>query len=343
MKSGEKTLKAMSWNINTGHDYYGDFSQPVDKQHIVRTLDRIVETIVSENPDVALLQEVDYDWVGTQHIDQLECLATKAGFAYHAKGKHHCSIVPERLREYLGDWNNVVWNRDTGTGILSRYPVKEASAFTFGQDFSDCRPVSKFAQLLNESKGYTKAILDVDGADVTVFSVHLLNDIMYRITNHIKVPVRNITFMRKFHFAKLIEHIRKTSGQLIIGGDFNTIPPESDRHNFDDEDNADRRYGDPDDYRGDCGMHIIRHERTLKTIPALAGQGSPDEIRKYWTYPTHNPSRTLDYIFVSTTLEIQDYKVISKNQIKRLQDEGGVQGEYIPSDHLPVAATVTFP
>jgi endonuclease/exonuclease/phosphatase family metal-dependent hydrolase len=135
--------------------------------------------------------------------------------------------------------------------------------------------------------------------------------------------IRGETFARVFQMQKLLEHVREhleSSGMpLIVAGDLNTVPRESQL------DFAYSKAGDPDTYERDISLVLLRESKLLRTIPQLDGQGDPETIRPYWTYPS-DPDRTLDYIFVSAGLLIDDYSVVRD----------------AVSDHLGVLASISI-
>jgi endonuclease/exonuclease/phosphatase family metal-dependent hydrolase len=292
-------------NINTGHGARGEFRERLDRGTLERNLGRIADLLTTESPDIVCLQEVDFRWRGTNDIDEATWLANRAGYRYVHSCAHHRSPLPDFVRRFWPS-REVVWNRDCGTAILSRIPFTATHEYTFGQTLTSNPIANHFAGLLNESKGYTFVEVEVEGRPIGIINVHLLNDIVYEILRAVGRQVRGEIFARAWQVEKLIEHVkeRHASGvAMIVAGDFNSVPREDRLHHVDSDN------GDPDDYRRDITMVLMRESKVLETIPALFGLGSRETIREFHTYPAIDPDRTLDYIFASPEFAFSTYKV----------------------------------
>ncbi len=307
-------------NINTGHGAMGAFRQVLDRKHVETNLHAVVDLLQKDSPDIVCLQEVDFQWRGTCSIDQAEWIAKRAGYAHVHGCAHHKSPLPTALRRVIRK-NEIIFTRNCGTAILSRLPIMHMYQYTFGQTLTVSPLVNHFAELLNESKGYTFVEVEALGGRVGVINVHLLNDIVYEIFRAVGRQVRGEIFARAWQVEKLLEHVRERheSGlPLVVAGDFNSVPRE-DRLDF-----LHSRNGDHDDYRRDVSMVLIREAKLLHTIPELYGAGVPATIRSFHTYPAIDPDRTLDYIFTTPELAFSSYRVSPR----------------AVSDHLLVMATI---
>ena len=299
-------LKIVTLNMNTGHGPRGNFRQPIGKRELEENLESIAAMLEAESPDVVCLQEVDFDWRGTHRIDQAKWIAKRAGFPFVHGCAHHKSPLPHVVQRFLG--NDVLFTRDCGTAILSRRPILETRQYTFGQTLTPSSRLNYFARLLNESKGYTFAKVEVDGVNVGIINVHLLNDIVFEILHAVGKQVRGEIFARAWQIEKLLEHVREhVAGgtPIIVAGDFNSVPRE------DVLDHLHSRNGDPDDYRRDVSMVLVREAKLLATIPELFGQGNAATIEPFHTYPAVDPDRTLDYVFATSAFSFLSYRVVS--------------------------------
>jgi len=315
------SLKLLTLNMNTGHGPRGDFRRPMRRKKLLRNLQRIEDVIRKADPDVVFLQEVDIRWAGTWDINQAEYLRSKCGYGHCFYHAHHRSPIPSILRSISRPPGGVILNRDVGTAILSRQPLISKRAYDFGQSYSSFSSVNYAARLLNESKGYTYARMMGPSGPVGLMNVHLLNDVLYQMFHALGRRIRGETFARVFQMQKLLEHVREhlesTGIPLIVAGDLNTVPTESQL------DFAYSRAGDPDTYERDISLVLLRESRLLRTIPILQGEGDHESIRPFWTYPS-DPDRTIDYIFISEGLEFDGYEVLPDPV----------------SDHLAVLATI---
>ena len=298
-------LKVATLNMNTGHGPRGHFREAIDKRALEENLARIADALAAESPDVVCLQEVDFDWRGTHGIDQAKWIAWRARYPFVHGCAHHKSPLPHAVRRVLR--NDVLFTRDCGTAILSRRPLLETRQYTFGQTLTPSSRMNYFARLLNESKGYTFARVDLDGTNVGILNVHLLNDIVFEILRVVGKQVRGEIFARAWQVEKLLEHVREhveRGTPVIVAGDFNSVPRE------DVLDHLHSRNGDPDDYRRDVSMVLVREAKLLATIPELFGQGTEATIEPYHTYPAVDPDRTLDYVFATGALSFVSYRVL---------------------------------
>jgi endonuclease/exonuclease/phosphatase family metal-dependent hydrolase len=313
-------LRIATLNVNTGHGARGAFREPIARRDLEDNLAAVSDLLAAEAPDVACLQEVDVDWRGSCRVDQARWIAQRAGYPFVHFCAHHASPLPS-LAQRLLDTRDVIFTRDCGTAILSRRPFLETHQYTFGQTLTASPVVNYFAKLLNESKGYTFASVEVDGKRVGVINVHLLNDIVFEILRVVGRQVRGEIFARAWQVEKLIEHVREHLAQglpMIVAGDFNSVPREDTLQHLH------SRNGDPDDYRRDVSMYLIREAKVLQTIPQLFGAGTPETIGPFHTYPAIDPDRTLDYVFATPPLAIRSYRVVPRPV----------------SDHLAVVAEV---
>jgi endonuclease/exonuclease/phosphatase family metal-dependent hydrolase len=313
-------LRIATLNMNTGHGARGNFRQPIARRELEENLVAVADLLVAEAPDVACLQEVDVDWRGSWRVDQARWIAERAKYPFVHFCAHHASPLPHFAQRLL-QTRDVLFTRDCGTAVLSRRPFVETHHYTFGQTLTASPLVNYFAKLLNESKGYTFAAVEVDGQRVGIINVHLLNDIVFEILRVVGKQVRGEIFARAWQVEKLLEHVRERLDRglpMIVAGDFNSVPREDALHHLH------SRNGDPDDYRRDVSMYLIREAKVLQTIPQLFGAGKPATIEPFHTYPAIDPDRTLDYVFATPPLAIRSYRVVPRPV----------------SDHLAVVAEV---
>ena len=111
--------------------------------------------------------------------------------------------------------------------------------------------------------------------------------------------------------ARSIASVLRTLGDvpIVFMGDLNTVPDGHRIGNFGEGDID--RYN----YRDDSTLTILQ-DAGLRTV-------KHDDARKFWTYPTGAPNRTLDYIMFSRHWHVRDY---------------GVLHDFTLSDHYPVYA-----
>ena len=125
------TIRVVSYNIRHGHDAGLDMAV-------------LARDILTVQPDVVGLQEVDVRTTRVHGRDTLAELAAAAGFAHYA----FCRAIDFAGGEY-------------GTAILSRYPIR-----TFTVIPLPCEGA-------REMRSVGHAVLDVDGERVDFFNTHL--------------------------------------------------------------------------------------------------------------------------------------------------------------------------
>ncbi|MDO8554635.1 MAG: endonuclease/exonuclease/phosphatase family protein [Candidatus Micrarchaeota archaeon] len=325
-----RTIKVLTWNLNTGHGPRGNVRDRIGRDVLIENLDRIALVIKTVNPDFACLQEVDFRWAGTHNINQRRYLREATGMPQAASTMHHRRIISNFVAKLIGNYIPSIFERYFGTAILSKFPIIQRTGYTFGQDFSRYETINEVLKLLNESKGYTKIEVEVDGRRISVMDVHLVSDIMYHVFKYLtKRDIYGITFVKEWQVQRVLRYIAAERNPLILAGDLNSIPPESERTDFAGDTN-----GDHDNYTRDKTMRLIRESGLIRTFPILFGEGNAADISRCNTYPTLGPNRVLDYIFVTPHFEILDCEVLTGHGILA---EPGIA---MPSDHLPVLATV---
>ncbi len=115
-------MKILTWNISyaygLGSEGIGYHQQ--DLAHFEDSLNSMSELIRSQNCDVVLLQEVDFDSKRSHHQNQLDFLARKTGLSYRNEViSWNRPYVPYPGLNPANHFGKVV----SGGGILSRFPI----------------------------------------------------------------------------------------------------------------------------------------------------------------------------------------------------------------------------
>lgn len=95
-------LKLMTYNIQHGLDY-----QKLLKKERIIDLDKIIDVIKQENPDIVALNEVYNDINNIETVEQTKYIAEKLGYKYYFFGK--CITIKNTI--------------DYGNAIISKYPL----------------------------------------------------------------------------------------------------------------------------------------------------------------------------------------------------------------------------
>ncbi|MBN1915050.1 MAG: endonuclease/exonuclease/phosphatase family protein [Parachlamydiales bacterium] len=297
--SPNNTLKILSYNIHFGIGANWK-EKKLDKQNYLIRLTKIAHILKHLNADIVLLQEVDFDSQRSQNIDQAVFLAEKANYPYIAKGPHQREKFHPHLYGMHGRINH-------GICILSRFPIIENQM----RVFSFPRSMPFYLKWLYTAHGSQKTLIQVGEKQLTVFNVHLEPWAQKEREEEMKL---------------ITDWAETTKGPLIIGGDFNTTPPEAPEkkgyHMQDAPWFIDRKSWD---FSNEKTIHIIRNAGFVDTI---SPENFIEEPRSLSTYPSDKPLEKLDYIFAKNSI-----KIIYAYVYQEADDA---------SDHLPIAAVIKF-
>ncbi len=262
-------LKVLTWNIHYGvgpEDDQHDRRQP---DEVLDTLGRIASAIQQMNPDIVLLQEVDFEADRSGGVDQLEWLQRATKMPYSA------SIVtwnPRYVPFPYQDPKNWIGQVTSGQAVLSRFPLQHNRRFVLPQPVKNPFWYNWF--YLHRSVQQ----LDVQISARRWIKVYNLHLEAFDGTNRAK---------QSRIVVQQVRNSMKPGQEMILGGDLNALPPEaSAHHGFSDE---------PDlDYRFDDTIAYLRRELNLQE----AGAGVD---HSQLTFPAKRPNRRLDYLYASNS------------------------------------------
>ncbi|MGM0559150.1 MAG: endonuclease/exonuclease/phosphatase family protein [Myxococcota bacterium] len=313
-----ETLTVMTWNVKFGggridffFDCYGD-RVIMERSEVVENLEGLAEKIRQVDPDIVLLQEVDVDSKRAAFVDQLQWLLDHTDLndgAYASQWRS--SWIP---RHGLGEV-------DSGNAIMAKWPLEDATRIALPlideQDF--------ITQYFYLKRNILKARVSIpDWEPLWVFNVHTA------------AFAQDGTKARQIEqFKQELDKVDRRGEIFVAGGDFNTIPPGSERtYNFPDS-KCEGEY-EADDYREELGIlgPFYNDYESAVSLDAYKRDNSP-----YYTHTTDKDgfwNRKLDYLFTNgdfvegSTLTHQDTK------------SGG--SETMPvSDHAPITVELEKP
>ncbi len=286
-------LAVATWNISWGQGWGSELSGSAPfRSHgaIDGALTAMARVLRAADVDVAFLQEVDLSAARSGHVDQARILAERAGFPWVAAA---ASWDLPYLPYPLWPPSQHAGRIRSGGAILSRYPLRDAWIETLP------KPAARTAvyRAFYPSRYLMGAVLDAgEGQVVQLAQTHLE---AFDLDN--RRLQAGIVASRVAALAR--------APRLVFGGDLNTVPPSAAvRHGYPDEPHT--------DHRADPTYPII------SAVPGLIPAHPPGEA--CFTFPAHQPCRTLDHLFVAGALAVESARVAS---------EGGES-----SDHLPVIA-----
>ncbi|MCC7442773.1 MAG: endonuclease/exonuclease/phosphatase family protein [Bdellovibrionales bacterium] len=296
-------LTLLTWNLSYayGQGSEGRRFRAKPRDHFGKALESIAATIRASGADIVLLQEIDFGSRRSHHMNQLAALSEWTGLPYAAPAvSWHARWVPFPYWPPSEQFGPVV----SGGAVLSRFPITRAQVHLFPR-----LPEQPWWYRAFYPHRYVQRV-DLElgpGRTFTVVNLHLeafLQEARERQARELSAALSEGAF----------------GDVSVVGGDFNTVPPEASRfRDFND--------GTEDAYLGDVTLPLIRDVRGLReTVPVDAYRA--DESA-YFTFPAHAPNRRLDYLFLAERLGAKEW--------------GVVRAAGTVSDHLPFRARVVLP
>lgn len=293
------TLTVMTWNVAWGFGWGSEGShKPTGKKgqgDIEHALVKMGEAMKAHRADVVLLQEIDFDAKRSFHLDEGEILARASGLRYFAPAvSWRANYIPFPYWPMDAHFGAM----KSGGGILSRFPITEASVQLLPKP-----PKNPFIYNWFYLFRYLqRVVIQVGDQPIEVFNMHLD---AFHLDN------------REQQATMVVDRVRKAQpAHVIVGGDLNTVPPESSlKHGYPDEDHT--------DHRTDQTLSTFRG---LGFTPAVNAEQFRSDEERFFTFPAHAPNRQLDHLFFSPGFRVKSARV--------LRDVGD------PSDHLPLVAEV---
>lgn len=289
-------LVVVSYNIGHGQGVKEDATDYRDKETTLSHLDMLADAMTRMNADIFLLQEVDLDSHRTARINQLEYIRARTKHPYYA-------CAPVWVKNYLPYpyWpvkHHLGYMRSANC-ILSRFPLSNHERIVFD------KPVTNpfFYNL-----GYIDRVIERVDVDVGSHKLALLNV-------HLEAWKSDT---RELQIKLVDEYIRNISLPVIIGGDFNTVPPGTEKtKGFTD---------DPDiDFAKEKTLTWFYENAQNIIIPKLS---APTESKyERYSYPSNDPDRHIDHIFLfGNMMSFVDFRIVKEASVA--------------SDHLPVMARI---
>ena len=182
-------LKVATWNIAHGR---GNTDSNIEEGGVEKRarIELIADKLKEINADIVLLNEVDFNctWSGGQN--QAIALAQSAGYPFYATQANL-------------DFGFIYGRWYFGNAILSRYPIREATAV-------ELQPVNEWEDWLVGCKRGILCKCDIGGLDrISIMGLHLES-------RGEAIRVKQVD--------QVVEAARNISDGLVIAGDLNTTP-----------------------------------------------------------------------------------------------------------------------
>lgn len=309
------TLLIMTWNIRFAcgglEQWFGDACgnrSLFTRAEVINNLNNIITEINRINPDILLIQEIDISSKKTAYIDEVDYILQKTSFTNAVFGSNwDVQFVPS---DGLGKIND-------GKAIFSKWKIKSHKLHPFPLR-NDLDALTKYFYL---RQNFIECTIDLgSNIEITVANVHL-EAFSTDDTKKRQVDVV-LNFMNKCN---------QESKSLVIGGDFNLLPPNSKKSDYciDDMCPDEHFHGDGDNPFHKEGSFYTPEINWLNPFfqdyHASLGLDRYLNTNIYFTHTT-NPKtswdRTLDYLF-SNREWVNDSHTVYSN-LRALSDHAAV-------------------
>ena len=313
------TLKIVSWNIKFGggridffFDCYGD-KVLMSKDSVEYNMKAIVEEIKHLNPDIIFLQEADISSKRSAYIDQVQWILNNTDLNYGVYASQwQADYVPS---DGIGRINS-------GNAILSKYPLSDAKRIALSL-IGDQSAVVQYFYL---RRNLLEASVKIKGKKTYLLGTHAS---AYATDDTKKKQLQEI----KNETINLV----KNKETFILGGDFNTIPPNSKKY----EDFNDDKCAEGSDFAS-LGFKDQLNDMQIfyDDYQAAISQEEYDaENSAFFSFTSDKNgfwNRKLDYLFTNGTF------VKFSGLVHQDKAHGGT--ETMPlSDHAPLSVLYVLP
>lgn len=199
------TLSIVTWNLKYGwgradifFDGWDDAVE-LDEASVIEVLDGQIALLEGLEADLVFTQETDKDSRRSQYIDQVDYILQNSHFNYAA-------YVPIWDAEYVAQ--NGLGPTEMGQVVFSRWPISGNTRIDQPVSKSDPGYVRYFAP----RRAIQRAVIELP-TPLTVFNVH--------------PTAYSLDGTKQVHLAQIFDAAAAVEGDVIIGGDFNVIPPGS--------------------------------------------------------------------------------------------------------------------
>ncbi len=312
------TVLVMTWNIRfaCGAEilWFGDACGSrtiLRKKEVSDNLDRLIEEINRIKPDILLLQEVDIKAKRTAYIDQMKYIMDRTYFGdgYYATNWNSQFIASDGIGRL-----------DEGNAILSVWPLSDGNLFPL--------------PLRNDLDALTKYFY-VRETVMSALATMPDGKAFYVVNTHLSAFSTDDTKYRQLlRYIDICDSLSATGMPLVTGGDFNLLPPNSDKTDYCDADicpgehfhatGDDPLHKDGSNYLPEITWTNNLYDKYEPSLPLDAYKVNQQSYFTHATDPTIFWDRTLDYLFANRSFVPNSHKAWQELRVH--------------SDHAPVTA-----
>lgn len=288
------TLKVMTWNIKFGggridffFDCHGD-RVIMEKSEVLDNMKVLAEKIKQLNPDILMIQEADVNAKRSAFVDQVQYLLDSTDFNYAVYASQwKASHIP----------SDGIGKMDSGNAILSKWKFTDANRIALplikSQNF-----IVRYFYL---KRNILEAKLEHKGK-----SIHLLN-------THASAYAQDDTKKKQLGIIKAYaDSISNTGQQLILGGDFNSLPPYSKQTKKFDDSVCTNGDFEADDYSAETQWMMPFYENYMAAVPL---ESYKTNNKNHFTHTTDKNgfwNRKVDFIFTNGSFNPENGKTEQK-------------------------------
>ncbi len=307
------TFKVMTWNIKFGggridffFDCYGD-RVIMTKSEVIDNMEGLASKINQYNPDILFMQEVDMDSKRSAMVNQVQWILdnTALNYAVYAS-QWKADFVP----------SNGIGRINSGNCIASKWELSKA--VRIGLPLMEEQ--SAIVRYFYLKRNILHAKMTYGNKDINLITTHL------SAYSHDGTKKKQVDIL-----YNLIDSLDRTHEQFILGGDFNCLPPGSEKlNNFPDAVCEAEKFS-ADDFTEETDW-LVPFYKFNAAIPLDIYQ---KDNTPYFSHTTKSPanggfwSRKLDYIFTNGNL------VKGSGMVHQDKSSGGMNTMDL-SDHAPV-------
>ncbi len=311
-------VTVMDWNVKFGGgriDFFFDcYGKRVLMTHdeVIHNLKGLAKKIRQVDPDVLTLEEVDVDSKRAAYVDELQWLLdhTDLNYAVYAS-QWSADYVPS---DGLGRVNS-------GNAILSKWPLTDGTR--------------RALPLISEQDALTRYFYL--RRNILEAQVQAGDKPFWVLVTHTSAYSKDGTKKKQLDlFHKRLQELDDAGEVFVGGGDFNTLPPGTQKwHDFDDSVCKDADFT-ADDYRPEKGWLDPMYQDFQ---PAISLDDYRQNNAEYFSHTVNKDgfwNRKLDYLFTNASF------VAGSGLVHQDVDHGGM--ETMPlSDHAPLSVTLELP
>lgn len=317
--TSDSAIAIATWNMRFGMELRPWFADACGSRVLMTEEEArsgttaIINGIRELDADVLLLQEVDINSKRSNYLDQMQEILRGAEYPYAAYASNwKAQVIP----------SNGLGRVDEGNAVFSRYPILSATRYQLplrgDQD--------ALTRLFYVRECVMVVVLDVPGdLDLAVVNTHL------------SAFATDDTKKRQLDKVLAIaESYRTATTDVVIGGDFNLLPPNADSLDYCDEDacpgevfhvqGADPRHKEGSNYAPEITWMRPFYDRFQPAVTLVQHAADPSRWYSHAVDVTMPYDRHIDHLFASNVWVADSSRVFGSGVWRQRSDHAPFRG-----------------